>query len=447
MVKQTAALFKNRRTTQDFLYSQSEETVDAALSDDAAATGLDAGNASLVDRIPDLLDRETLIDAVETRMQDASRLCVIAVEIDTRATPSDATAAMSEALAPLAAVGHGHGGILGRIAPHRFALAVAGYGMDDAMSLARSLLAHPPDSEAPPVTLGIAVYPTLDDSRAQTIANADKALDHGAFFGPGSITAFDATSLNISGDHHYQTGDIQGAIRDFEKGLALDPSEVNLHNSLGVCYGVLKDYPRAFRAFDQAIALAPDNVMPVYNKGYLLLLQGKREEALACFLDAQAKEPDIFEVVFHIGQTLMEMGDAEQAEAYLAAALQANSRSGPAHRLMGDCLTERGLIRKAIQTYKKAVKINPEDADSLSALGWLYSRIEESLDVAAVLCTQSIHLNPDEGLFHHRLAEVFIKQARLDAAVNEFETALALGYDSQARITALREQMTGVKAS
>jgi lipoprotein NlpI len=52
-----------------------------------------------------------------------------------------------------------------------------------------------------------------------------------------------------------------------KKGLLLDPADVNLHNSLGVCHGVLKDYDNALSAFENAIWLAPEEMMAIYNKG------------------------------------------------------------------------------------------------------------------------------------------------------------------------------------
>jgi tetratricopeptide (TPR) repeat protein len=89
------------------------------------------------------------------------------------------------------------------------------------------------------------------------------------------------------------------------------------------------------------------------------------------------------------------------------------------------------LTKEAIQAYKRAVKINPADAESLSLLGRLYTRLGESLDVAAVLCEQSVRLSPDDGHFRHRLGHVYLKQGKLDHALAEFELAVALGHDSQ----------------
>lgn len=455
MADKAPELFRNRSTTQDFLYSQSDGTHEVGAPAAACAPGDDAADASVMDHFPDLLSREALVDAIETRMHKAAALCMIAVDIE----PSTAASAIPDTpsggqiasvvavLEPLAVLCRDHGGIWGQIAPHRFALALADRDIGDARALAESLRGAWPDPEAPPATIGIAAYPTLDDTRGQTVDNAVKALDHGSFFGPGSITAFDAVSLNISGDRHYQAGDIHAAIADFEKGLRLAPADVNLLNSLGVCHGVLKDFDSAFKSFDKAMALDPDAIMPLYNKGYLLLLQGDRDAALTCFLAAHAREPDIFEVVFHLGQTLMAQNDARRAHDYLVAATQANSRSGPAHKLLGDCLTALGSIRKAIQAYKTAVKINPEDAESLSSLGWLYSRIDESLDVAEVLCAQSVRLAPDNGLFRHRLGLACLQQGKRDAALAEFEAAVARGHDSRPQIARVQAGMTDAKAS
>ena len=63
------------------------------------------------------------------------------------------------------------------------------------------------------VSMGCARYPMINFSKAQVFENARKAIDHAAFFGPGSRVAFDAVSLNISGDNRYQEGDMPGAIR------------------------------------------------------------------------------------------------------------------------------------------------------------------------------------------------------------------------------------------
>lgn len=444
-------LFKNRSATQEFLFSHSDERIHTGNDEESAIGADDAGTAPLARHFPDMLDRQGLIRAIDTHMASASTLVALAIRIEPPVgTTSDNHAGMDileEALTPVAALSRDHDGRWARIGRERFACVCPHLTGADGQELADRLSTALADTPGLPVTIGVAAYPTINYTRSQIVDNAEKALDHAGFFGPGTVTGFDAVSLNISGDRHYQAGDIAGAMDAFKKGLLLDPSDVNLHNSLGVCHGVLKDYDNALTAFENAIWLAPEEIMPIYNKGYILLLKGKQEQALHCFLKANDREPDVFEVVFHIGQAFMEMDDAEKARPFLEAATRSNSRSGPAFKRLGTCLDKLGLTKEAIQAFKRVVKINPADGDSLSILGRLYARRGESLGVASALCEQSVRLSPDEGVFRHRLGTVYLNQGRLDHALAEFELAVALGHDSRQQIEETRDRMMAAKAS
>jgi tetratricopeptide (TPR) repeat protein len=447
MVKHAQDLFNNRSTTQEFLFSHSADNVEdnQTVTDPADRQPPDGLPRN---RLSGMLDRRELIDAIDTQMAAAGTLCALAVRLERKLDDSKPkTALPADAAAPLARHCHTHGGRWARIGRNRFAVVMADMNAAGGQDLAEDLLRAYAEKDKLSVTIGLAVYPTINYARRQIVDNAEKALEHGIFFGPGTITRFDAVSLNISGDRRYQTGDIEGAIDEFNKGLLVDPTDANLHNSLGVCHGILKAYDEALAAFDNADWLAPGEVMAIYNKGYILSLQGNREAALACFLEANDREPGVFEVAFHIGQIYMETGAADDARPYLEAATRANSRSGPAFKSLGACLEKLGLTKEAIRSYKSAVKINPGDAESLSVLGRLYTERGESLDVAEVLCAQSVRLDPENGLYRHRLATVYLKQGKLDDALSEFELALSLGHDSQSEVEKTQRRMLSAKAS
>ncbi len=436
-------LFKHRSTTQEFLFSHSDDIIDEGDAQAVLTRRKSAAAPSSDPLFSDMQDRQGLIHAIDTHMASASALCAIAIKIEgpeEKGIPEDAV----DAIATLCRT---HQGNWARIGPDRFICVFTHLTAADGHVLAQHLLNAFPDAENQTFTVGVAAYPTINYIRTQIVENAEKALEHASFFGPGTISGFDAVSLNISGDRYYQTGDIAGAISEYKKGLLLDPADANLHNSLGVCHGVLKDFDNALSAFENAIWLSPQEVMAIYNKAYILLLQGNLEQALGCFLKADTCEPNVFEVIFHIGQIFVEMGANEKARPYLEAATLANNRSGPAFKSLGACLDKLGLTKKAIQAYKRAVKINPGDAESLSLLGRLYTERGESLDVASVLCEQSVRLAPDNGLFRHRLGHVFLNQGKLNHALVEFELAAAMGHDSQPQIEETQDRMTASKAS
>ena len=451
MRKHSPDLFTNRSATQEFLFNHSDDIIDDGNAQQVLPSRNIAGTALSNPRFSDMLDRQGLVHAIDTHMASASTLCAIAVKMKWAAgmktDHGEKKDLPEDIVTPIATFCRTHRGTWARIGGDRFACVFPNLTAADGQVLAQNLLAAFPDAENPSITMGVAAYPTTNTTRIQIVENAEKALEHAGFFGPGTITGFDAVSLNISGDRHYQAGDIAGAIGEFKKGLLLDPANANLHNSLGVCYGVLKDYDNALSAFENAIRLAPEEVMGIYNKGYILLLKGNREQALECFLEADARETNIFEVIFHIGQTFMEMGAAEKARLFLEAATRANSRSGPAFKSFGACMDKLGLTKEAIQAYKNAIKINPDDAESLSILGRLYTERGESRDVALVLCEQSVRLSPDNGLFRHRLGHAYLNQGKLDHALAEFELAVSMSHDSHPQIEETQDRMMAAKAS
>jgi tetratricopeptide (TPR) repeat protein len=292
------------------------------------------------------------------------------------------------------------------------------------------------------VSIGIASYPTLSFKKEEVLDNAAKALDHAAFFGPASIVAFDAVSLNISGDNLYQNGDINGAVREYKTAILLDPSDVNIHNSLGVCYGILGDYGKALKEFKEAVKLDPDEVMALYNIGLVNMLTNKALKALEYFLEAdRKKEDDIFEVAFQIGRVYLNMGQPETAKEFLEKAVSLNSESGLAWRSLGECCIALNMTDEAVSAYKKAVRQNPNDAESLSALGYLFDLLGENPEITTIFCQQSIDISPDNGLFRHRLGNLYLKRNELEDALVQFEKAQDLGYDSRKLIKRIKKLM------
>jgi tetratricopeptide (TPR) repeat protein len=290
------------------------------------------------------------------------------------------------------------------------------------------------------VSIGIASYPTLSFTRSQIIENAGKALEHAAFFGPDSIVPFDAVSLNISGDNLYQNGDIEGAIAEFKTALLLDPSDINVRNSLGVCYGILGDYKKALKEFKATLKLDPDEVMALYNIGLVNMLTGKNDEALKYFLDAdRKKEEDIFEVAFQIGRVYLDMGNSEMAKEFLEKALKLNPQSWSVLHSLGECCTALNMTDEAISAYKKAIRLNPNDAESLSALGCLFDLLGENPEITTIFCQQSIDIAPENGLYRYRLGSLYLKRNQLEDALIQFQKANDLGYDARKMIKKIKK--------
>jgi tetratricopeptide (TPR) repeat protein len=279
-------------------------------------------------------------------------------------------------------------------------------------------------------------------NRAQTLTNACKALEHAAFFGPGSAVVFDAVSLNISGDRHYQTGAYGAAMAEYRAALRLDPTNVNVHNSLGVCMAKINDLAAAKESFEAALKINPQEAMSLYNLGLISLQEASPDKALGWFQGAYRLDKKTFEIPFQIGKLLINQKQWGKAVPFLEKAIKIDSKRGPAFCLLGECLSALSHTNKAIASYKKAVKLNPNDASALSALGLLYDSKGENPEICLTFCRQSVHLSPQNGLFRKRLAHLYKKYEQFQAALTEYEKASALGHDCFQEIEALRNRMT-----
>jgi tetratricopeptide (TPR) repeat protein len=291
------------------------------------------------------------------------------------------------------------------------------------------------------VTIGIAPYPLITYTPSQTLTNACKAVDHAAFFGPRSCTRFDAVSLNISGDHYYQAGDLRTAIAEYEDALKLDPSDVNVLNSLGVCQANQENFAAARECFEKAATLIPGETMAIYNLGVIQLLEENTAEALITFQKAFAMDDKTFEIPFQIGKIMVEKEDMRSARPYLERAVELCPENPRALSLLGQCLDDANHMPEAIKMLKKAVKLNPNDAAALSTLGRLYDQKGENPEISLTFSRQSVALAPGNGLYRFRLAQLCQKNGHIDEALREFEQAAELGYDCLKEIDDLRSSL------
>ncbi|MFZ1985462.1 MAG: tetratricopeptide repeat protein, partial [Desulfatitalea sp.] len=281
---------------QSFLRTGPETTLNARTPMERPACMEPATDAHPVFPAPDLRPEIT------SRLQDWPRFTALAVRIDLPAEATENSAVHAALAGFLDTIAKESGGVCFPWDSALYGCAFPEMDKEAAESMAQRIQTDLAQSRVETVSIGISGFPLLDGDPADALGNACKALDHAAFFGPGRIVALDAVSLNISGDHLYQTGHLDAAIEEYRAALRLDPANANVHNSLGVCLAQKEDHGGARAAFETAQRLDPNEAMAVYNQGVLCLLDEKPAEALAWFRQAYAVDPRTFEIPFQIGK-------------------------------------------------------------------------------------------------------------------------------------------------
>ncbi|MCL7489707.1 MAG: tetratricopeptide repeat protein [Desulfobulbaceae bacterium] len=273
------------------------------------------------------------------------------------------------------------------------------------------------------VAVGTAHWPCLDFSRTAAIVNCRKALMHGDFLGPGSVTLFDHVSLNVSGDYFFDEGDYRQSVRDYRAGLKMNPDDVNLMNSLGVALTELNRLAEAERYFDLVLEKEPGNFMALVNKGFALRMLKKNEEALACFAAAEkcrefAASPAAGDISLQLARLYGAGGQYKQAVRVLEK-MKARNSEKPGYLLysmLGGAYAATGKNKQAIAMLQHAIGFNPHDARSLSLLGNLYGAEGQGDDIALALCSQAVNIDDRSWENWYRLAMVKFRMGDYDGA-------------------------------
>ena len=431
MTQDQKSFFRCRSSSKEFLLYKTIPKPADEPADEPAPIEL----GELTQAFPDILAGKAFRDQAMARLDGSSKFVAMAVRIDASgetgpAGKSKLAAGVRIAVAKtIDALCKSANGIWGPLDGDTFGCFFSEHDESKALEIVKSIKTGLAERDRQTVSIGIAVYPLIDFLKAQILDNARKALDHAAFFGPASSVLFDAVSLNISGDTFYQKGDIDGAIAEFKTALRLNPSNVNVHNSLGVCYGVLGDFKNAKAEFEETIRLDTAESMAIYNLGFVYLLTNNKKKALEYFLEAGGQAEDIFEIVFQTGKLYLEMGNPEEGKRFLEKAGSLKPESGIAFRYLGECCAGMNLTDEAVSAYKTAIRQNPNDADALSALGYLFDLQGENPEITTIFCQQSVDIAPENGLFRYRLGSLYLKRNLLKEALEQFQKADELGHD------------------
>ncbi|MGD8260899.1 MAG: tetratricopeptide repeat protein [Desulfobacterales bacterium] len=425
-------LFQSRGSTRHFLFSRTDPRRIA----DVKPKKISVAHDRMKTVFPDMLVDNRFIEHAMLHLDMVSQFGAMIIRLDQEIIENNSSKnpqvfdhqiQIAKILDKICQNGNGLWGLVNPDALGSFFAEKSG---SEILQIAKKLQKYFSKQTQKTVTIGVSAFPTLTYKKEEILENAYKALDHASFFGPNSAVIFDDVSLNISGDKLYEKGDIQGTIAEFKKALLINSSNVNVRNSLGVCYGIAGNYEQAAEEFCKAIDIDKNEYMTLYNLGLVNMLTGEREKALDFFLKAHDINSDIYEVAFQTGKLYLEMGNSEQATVFLERAAKIEPESVAVYRYLGDCYAVSDRTDDAISAYEKSIKYNPCDAASMSALGSLYDKRNENSEIALMFCRESVELSPENSLFRYRLGRLYYHQKRFKEALMEFKKAKRLGRDT-----------------
>ena len=230
-----------------------------------------------------------------------------------------------------------------------------------------------------------------------------------------------------------QTGDVNGALKEVARALALDPSDPRTLVWQAQLYGRLNRWADAERTFHRVLKERP-NFWLAYNElGVVLNQQGKYQEAIQAFHAACVAAPGNALAFNNVGSIYLQTGKFSDAIDYLKKSLSL-SPNALAYLNISIALRSEGKYSEALPYALKAIESDSsfdlawlELADCYSSIPGHQSEAKAAYSRAAKEAEQRLHTDPADGAGWMLLALYRVKCGSPGDARSLIQKAESLG--------------------
>ncbi len=316
-------------------------------------------------------------------------------------------------------------------APAHFAVADVLYAQGDI----KTAIIHYKRAIASDPTLKDKIYKPLEPYFAETMG-ADEARE--LLKKAMSILPNDPRSQFYMGKLEADAGNIEKAIEHYKKTLEIvdaDPSYLALqlphghfhdsHVHLGDLYRQQGNLETAATYYRQALELNPDLATRFWEQGKTAFESGNYKDAVEPLNVHIILFPKDIDATYLLGQTYEANEDKANALVYYEKTLQLDANRSDVLYKMVHIYREGESHQKGIDTLKKIIAINPEDAQAhyLSAL----SHVElEQPDEALAAFLETVRLTPENVAAQYQVGMLYEKKSDIDNAIVYFEKTTEL---------------------
>jgi eukaryotic-like serine/threonine-protein kinase len=211
-------------------------------------------------------------------------------------------------------------------------------------------------------------YAIRRDAGALDLARGN--YEHALALDPRLVDAHLARALLLE-----QTGDVQGALDEMTKTLALDPSNPKTQLWLAQIYTRLNRWADAERAFHRVLQERPNSWVTYNELGATLHEEGKYQEAIQAFSAASVAAPGSSMALANLGIEYLQIGDFAKATESLKKSLVLQPDLSEAAASISLALRYQGKYEEALPFALKAVQLNPANDTNWLELGDCYSSL------------------------------------------------------------------------
>ena len=184
----------------------------------------------------------------------------------------------------------------------------------------------------------------------------------------------------------------------------------------------LDSYRKVLEAnpYNRDILVKISTVIQTYFKEHI-------DEAIECYNRLLEIEPDNPQIYYELGHIYLDKNEMMNAANAFKLAYKLDKHNPFIHNSLGYSLLQLGLTDEAIEHYKEAININPDNEWTsivAQALGTIYLEIKNNPEAAIAMYQTGLVLNPNSSDIYISMGDAFAKAGDNDLAIKNYCDAI-----------------------
>jgi tetratricopeptide (TPR) repeat protein len=225
----------------------------------------------------------------------------------------------------------------------------------------------------------------------------------------------------------------QKALGYYQRVTAISANSAAGYFGTGIALAMSHQNQAAIAAFKRSEIIAPGNPQPSIEVARIYAGEHKFLDALGLLELVTKKFPKSFDALMLKGAVHAALGQQDRAIGALNAALLLQPNSLEALTALGAAARTIGKLDVAENAYKRALVIAPQSPMVLNSYAWMLASVPSRLDQALTMATKAVNIAPQEAAFHDTKGFVLMQRHDVKAAIVEFQKAVAIDPNSEAR--------------
>lgn len=220
-----------------------------------------------------------------------------------------------------------------------------------------------------------------------------------------------------------ESNDIELAIKYFKLALTVDGGKAEDFFNLGLAYLAKNDKDTAIDFFKKAEEKGGEDLELVQRLGDIYSNSyNNYNKSMELYRKVAEKENRNVEILFKLGELLYKNGELNSSLVYfnrIAESKPASEDARKAWLYIGNIYDDSGRYQDAVDAYKKALNINPDDDKAYYNLGIAYKNLGDTVN-AIEYWNRAYTANPDNPAPLVSIADMMYKQGYMDDALSEY---------------------------